>query len=155
LGSTGSAHCTKAVHKELVTGRTKSSGQFGPDPGDASLQFVEFPAFIALKVMMVLLACDLVARGIAWDFDRLKPSFLNQRLDVSIHRRDPERRMVMLSFLQGLFWRQRSVGPGECLSNRSFLSCIPLFHGVVSVEFFRAVNDNTVSLSICRVSLCA
>ncbi len=137
MASTGSAHCTKAVHKELVTGRTKSSGQFGPDPGDASFQFVEFPAFIALKVMMVLLACDLVVRGIAWDFNRLKPSFLNQRLDVSIHRRNPERRMVMLSFLQGLFRRQRPVGPDERLSNRSFLSCIPFFHGLVGVEFFR------------------
>ena len=129
LGSTGNARRTKAIHKELVAGRAKSSGQFWPDLGDASLQFVKLPAFIALEVMMVLFACDLVTRGIARHFDRQEPSFFNQRLNISIHRRDPERRMVTLSFFQCLFRRQWPVGPSECLSNRSFLSCIPLFHG--------------------------
>jgi hypothetical protein len=129
LGSTGDARRTKAVHKELVAGRAKSSGQFRPDLGYASLQFVELPALIALEVMMVLLTSDLIARGIARHFDRPEPSFFNQRLNISIHRSDPERRMVTLRFFQGLFRRQRPVGSSECLSNRSFLSCVPLFHG--------------------------
>lgn len=134
LGSTGNACCTKAVHKELVAGRAKSSGQFRPDLRGASLQIIELPALIALEVMMVLFACDLVTRGIAWHFDRSEPSFFNQRLNISINRRDPKRRMVMLSFFQGLFRRERPVSPCECLPNCSLLSCISLFHGQLSVK---------------------
>lgn len=71
---------------------------------------------------MMLFAGHFVARGIARYFDRLQPSFLNQRLDVSVDRGNPNAWMVLLCRSENFFRRQRPVGSCESLSNGSLLS---------------------------------
>jgi hypothetical protein len=82
---------------------TKTFGQLRHVLGHASFQFVDLPAFIALEVMMVLLAGNLVARAIARYLYRLKPSVVDKRLNIPIHGRDPECCMATLRCLQSLF----------------------------------------------------
>ena len=71
---------------------------------------------------MMLFAGHFVALGVARYFDRLQPSFLNQRLDVSVHRGNPNARMVLLCRSENFFRRQRSRGFCKSLSNGSLLS---------------------------------
>ena len=80
---------TGAVNVKLVTGCAEPPGQFWFALRSASFEVVQFATFVALEVMMMLFACHFVARGVARDFDRLQPSFLNQPLDVSVHRGNP------------------------------------------------------------------
>ncbi len=46
--------------------------------------------------MMMLFAGHFVTFGVAKYIDRLQPPFLNQRLDVSVHRSNPNTRVVLL-----------------------------------------------------------
>ena len=71
---------------------------------------------------MMFFAGHFIARGIARYFDRLQPSLLNQRLDISVHRGNPNTRMVLLCRLESFFRRQRPVGSCKSLSNGSLLS---------------------------------
>ena len=99
-------------------------GQFWFALCSASFEVVQFATFVALEVMMMLFACHFVARGVAGDFDRLQPSFLNQRLDVSVHRGNPNAWVVLLCQPENFFRRQRPIGFCKSLSNRSLLSGI-------------------------------
>jgi len=72
----------------------------------------------------MLFAGHFVARSVARYFDRLQPSFLNQRLDVSVHRGNPNTRMVLLCRSESFFRRQRPIGFCKSLSNGSLLSGI-------------------------------
>jgi hypothetical protein len=84
------------VDEEFVSGCAKPPGQFWFALCSASFEVIQFATFVALEVMVVLFAGYFVARRVARDFDGLQPSFLNQRLDVSVHRGNPDTRMVLL-----------------------------------------------------------
>ncbi len=71
---------------------------------------------------MMLFTGHFVARGVAGYFDRLQPSFFNQRLDVSVHRSNPNTRMVLLGRPENFFRRQRPVGSCKSLPNGRLLS---------------------------------
>jgi hypothetical protein len=77
--------------------------------------------------MMMLFAGHFVARRVARYFDRLQPSFLNQRLDVSVHRGNPNARVVLLCRSESFFRRQRPVGSCKSLSNGILLSGVSNF----------------------------
>jgi len=85
-----------AVNEEFVSGCAKPPGQFRFALCSASFEVIQFATFVALEVMVVLFAGYFVPRRVARDFDRLQPSFLNQRLDVSVHCGNPDTRMVLL-----------------------------------------------------------
>ncbi|HVN92572.1 MAG TPA: hypothetical protein VMT38_02695 [Terracidiphilus sp.] len=71
---------------------------------------------------MMLFAGHFVARGIARNFDRLQPSFRDQRLDISIHRGNPNATMMPLCQAENFFGSQRPIGFGKSLTNGSLLS---------------------------------
>jgi len=73
---------------------------------------------------MMLFAGHFVAGRVARYFDGLQPSFLNQRLDVSVHRGNPKARVVLLCRPENFFRRQRPVSSCKSLSNGSPLSGI-------------------------------
>ena len=81
---------------------------------------------------MMLFAGHFVARGVTRYFDRLEPSFLNQRLDISVHRGNPNTRMVLLCRSENFFRRQRPVGSCKSLSNSSLLSGVSNVPGAQS-----------------------
>ena len=72
----------------------------------------------------MLFAGHFVACGVARYFDRLQPSFLDQRLDVSVHGGNTNARMVLLCRSENFFRRQRPIGFCKSLSNGSLLSGI-------------------------------
>jgi len=96
LRSAGDTRHTWAVNVKFVSGCAKTPGQLWPALRSASFEVIQFVTFVALEVMMMLFAGHLVARRVARYFDRLQPSFLDQRLDVSVHRGNPNARMVLL-----------------------------------------------------------
>jgi len=71
---------------------------------------------------MVLFAGHFVAGRVARDFDRLQPSFLDQLLDASVDRGNPNTWVVLLCRLENFFRGQRPIGFCKSLSNRSLLS---------------------------------
>jgi len=73
-------------------------------------------------MVMMFFAGQFVARRVARYFDRLQPSFLNQRLDVSVYRGNPNAWVVLLCRPQNFFRRQRPIGFCKSLSNGSLLS---------------------------------
>jgi hypothetical protein len=72
--------------------------------------------------MMMLFAGHFVARRVARYFDRLQPSFLDQRLDVSVDRGNPNARVVLLRRSENFFRGQRPIGFCKSLANGSLLS---------------------------------
>jgi hypothetical protein len=62
----------------------------------------------------------------------LQPSFLNQRLDVSVHRGNPNTLMVLLCGLKNFFRRQRPVSSCKSLSNGNLLSGVSNLSGAQS-----------------------
>jgi len=73
-------------------------------------------------MVMMFFAGQFVVRRVARYFDRLQPSFLNQRLDVSVHRGDPKARVVLLCRPENFFRGQRSIGFCKSFSNGGLLS---------------------------------
>jgi len=71
---------------------------------------------------MVLFAGHFVAGRVARYFDRLQPSFLDQRLDVSVDRGNPNTWVVLLCQLENFFRGQRPIGFCKSRSNGSLLS---------------------------------
>lgn len=67
----GNTCCARAVDVKFVAGRSKTLRQFWPRAGSAPFQIVEFPAFIALEVMVMLFAGHFITCGIAGHFNRL------------------------------------------------------------------------------------
>jgi hypothetical protein len=112
-----------------VTGCAKTPGQFWLALCGASFEVIQSAAFVALEVMMMLFTGYFVARRVAWYFDRLQPSFLDQRLDVSVDRGDPKARVVLLCRSENFFRGQRPIGFCKSLSNGSLLS------GVSNVQY--------------------
>ena len=71
---------------------------------------------------MMFFTRHFVARRVARYFDRLQPSFLDQRLDVSVDRGNPNARVVLLCRSENLIRGQRPTGFCKSLSNGSLLS---------------------------------
>jgi len=118
----GDTRRTGAVNVILVPGCAKTLGQFWLALHSASFEVVQLAALVALEVMMMLFAGHFVARRVARYFDRLQPSFLHQRLDVSVHRGNSNAWVVLLGQSQRFFRRQRPTGFCKSLSNGSLLS---------------------------------
>jgi hypothetical protein len=118
----GYARRTGAVKEKFVTGCAKPAGQFWFALCSASFEVIQFATFVALEVMVVLFAGQFVARCVARHFDRLQPSFLDQSLDVSVYRGNPNAWLVVLCRSENFFRRQRPIGFCKSLSNGSLLS---------------------------------
>lgn len=56
----------------------------------AAVQFIDLTAAIALKVVMVALAGEFIARGLARQLHRHQPTVFEQRFDVAIDRGDAQ-----------------------------------------------------------------
>lgn len=84
------ARSTVPVQEELVAGRTEAPGKPRLRLGDASFQVKDLPTRIAVEVVVMLFACELIAGGLSRNFNRDEPSILNQGLDVPINGSDPD-----------------------------------------------------------------
>lgn len=60
------------------------------DVNGATGDFKNLAAVLAMEVVVVVFACNLIARGFAWEIDCGEPPFLNQGLDISINGSDAD-----------------------------------------------------------------
>ena len=103
----GDTRRTGAVNVKLVPGCAKTPGQFWLALCNASFEVIQFAACVALEVMMMLFAGHFEVRRVAKHLDRLQPSFLDQRLDTSVDRGNPNARVVLLCRSENFFRGQR------------------------------------------------
>lgn len=76
---------------------------------DASFQVIDLATRIAMKVMVMLFACKLVAGWLSGNIDRGEPAFLDQYLDVPINSRNSNCLMKLKGTFERFFRRQRPV----------------------------------------------
>ena len=139
-----------AVDEELVAGGAEASGELGAALGDAAFEVVELAALVALEMMMVGFAGQLVAGGVAGELDGLQPAFLHERLDVSVDGGDAERRMVLLGGAENFFGRERTPGRCEGFADGGLLPCVSFVRGVQVCPPLEEYSVWPVGLSGCR-----
>lgn len=94
----------------------------------ASFEVKNFATGIAMEMIVMFLARDLVAGCLAGNLYRLQPFLFHKILNVPINRGDSEAAMMEPGGFQSLVGRQRAICIEECVTNRRFLFCIALFH---------------------------
>ena len=94
------------------------------DSAGTAAEFIHPPAFAAVKVVMVRLACHLVTRCLAWQRDRFEPALLQQRLDIAVHGRDTQRLVVVLACGKGFFRGEWPIRLDKGIANSLLLTCI-------------------------------
>jgi len=94
----------------------------------ASLKVKNFAALIAMEMIVMGLARNLVAGCLTGNLYRLQPFLFNEILNVPIDRGDSEAAMTEPGGFQSLIRRQRPVCIEERLTNRRFLFCIAPLH---------------------------
>lgn len=104
-----------------MAGHAESLRKLSLHRNSTSFDLVDLPAIIAVKVMMMFLACDLVTGRLARDLDGNKPLFGDQQVDIPIDGGNTHRLYLGLGGPKRLFRRQRPVGLEESIANRFFL----------------------------------
>ena len=99
-----------AVEEEFMAGHAEAVGKLGLHVDAATLQLEELAALVALEVMVMLFARDLVACGVAGNVDGSQPLFLNQEVNVAVDRCDRKAVHLLLREAQGLVVRERAIG---------------------------------------------
>jgi hypothetical protein len=98
------------VDEELVAAVLEASGKLGLGLDLTAFELVDGAAAIALEVMVVGLAGDLVAGGVAGDVDGSEPLVLDEAADVAVDGGDAERVDVFLGEGEGFVWGQGPIG---------------------------------------------
>jgi len=94
----------------------------------ASPKVKNFATGIAMEVIMMSLARNLVAGCLTGNLYRLQPFLFHEILNVSIDCGDSEAAMMKPGGFQSLVRRQRPICIEECLTNRRLLFCIAPLH---------------------------
>jgi len=76
----------------------------------AAVDFVKLAAFLAVEMVMVMLAGQLVAGTLSGKIDGLKDSLLGEVFDASVNGGDAQRGQKDLSLLQYFLRRKRASG---------------------------------------------
>jgi len=140
-GTAGDASGANAIEKEFVAGRAKSAWQLRLQLSDTPFELEKLATTIAMKMMVVLLAGNLVAGRIAGNLDGLKPAFLDQTLNIPVNRRDSKRRMMALRCFERFIGREWAIRFDEGVTNRGLLFGISLISHAkngFSINFIRA-----------------
>ena len=75
-----------------------------------------------MEVVMVRLACHLIAGRLPGQRDGVEPAIRQQRLDIAIYGRDPQGRVAMLGCGKSFFRRERPIRFDEGIANGLFLT---------------------------------
>ncbi len=78
--------------------------------------------------MMVLFPCKLITSWLPWNLNRDEPPFLEQGLDITVDRRNPDRWMKFKGARQRFLGREGTPRLGKCLPNSGLLLGISLIH---------------------------
>jgi hypothetical protein len=92
-----------------VAGVLEATGELGFGLHLAAFELVDGAADVALEVMMVGFAGDLVAGGVAGDFDGCEPLVLEQATDVAVDGGDAESIDLFLGEGEGFVGRKGAI----------------------------------------------
>jgi hypothetical protein len=98
-----------SIDEELVAGVLKAARKFGFGLHLAAFEFVDRAAAVALEVMVVGFAGDLVSGGVAGDVDGFEPVVFDQAADVPVDGGDAESVDLLLSQREGFVGREGAV----------------------------------------------
>jgi hypothetical protein len=112
------------VDEELVAGVLEAAGEFGLGLHLAPFELVDRAAAIALEVMVVGFASDLVAGGVARDINGLEPVVFDQAADVAVDGGYAEGVDLFLSQGESFVRRERAVCFEEGGANGVFLASV-------------------------------
>ena len=111
-----------------MTSGMEPTRQTGLDLVHTAFQFIKLATVVAVEVVMMLLARNLVTRRFTWNLNRGQPAILDQRFDVSINGSNSQTLVVLLRGRQSFFQRERSISLGKCFADSVFLSCVTDIH---------------------------
>ena len=118
LGAVGAG----SVDEEVVAGVLEAAGELGPGVHLAAFELVDGAADVALEVMVMGFAGNLVASGVAGDFDGGEPLVFDEVAYVAIDGGDADGFNLFLSEGEGFVGRERTIGLEECGADRVFLA---------------------------------
>jgi hypothetical protein len=104
-----------------VTRGMETAWQAGLSLCDATLQFVDFAAFVTVEMMMMFFARYLVSWGGAWDLNAQQPVVFKQCIDVPIDCRNSKSAIALSRAGMGFLGRKRTARVQEGLANRFLL----------------------------------
>lgn len=130
VGTRGAGYTvgTGAIKENLMPGRPEALWGLRCYQRRASPKVKNLATGIAMEVIMMSLARNLVAGCLTGNLYRLQPFLFHQILDVPIDRGNSEAAMMKPGGFQSLVRRQRPICIEECLTNRRLLFCIALLH---------------------------
>ena len=99
-----------------TTRRTRQCG------AGTAAEFIHAPAFAAVKMVMVSLACHLVASRLAGERNRVEPTIRQQRLNIAIDGRNTQCLVVMLGRGESFLRRERPIRLDEGVADGLFLA---------------------------------
>ncbi len=101
------------------------------DVNGATGDLKNLTAFLAMEVVVVVFACDFIARGFAWEINCGKPAFLDQGLDISINGGDADALGVRGGVIEHFLRTQGTIHGFEDVADGGLLACIALesWHG--------------------------
>lgn len=108
--------------------KPESSGDEPFKIGWARVYFEQPPTGIAMEVVMMALAGDLVSGRLARQFYRREPTLLRQRLQVPVHGRQAHASDFFLTKFEHLRRAQRAVMLEEDVTNGAALARVALSH---------------------------
>jgi len=105
-----------------VAGVLEAAGELGAGLHLAAFEFVDGAADVALEVVVVGLAGDLVAGGVAGDVDRGEPLVVDQAADVAVDGGDAEGVYLFLGKGEGFVGGEGAIGLEEGGADGVFLA---------------------------------
>jgi len=99
--------CAAAIQEELVSRHTEAAWKLPLDFQTTPFHLKDFAAIIAVEMMMMLFAGNLVTGRLPGDFHGHQPLIVNQGSNVAINRSDADSFNELLSIVKSLFRRKR------------------------------------------------
>ena len=143
---------TGAVDEELVADVSKAAGKFGFGLHLAAFELVDGAADVALEVMVVGFAGDLVAGGVAGNFDRREPFVFDEAADVAVDGGDAEGVDLFLGEGEGFVGGERAIGFEEGGADGLFLTGVAGLNGNCHGQAYLSVLRGWSQLRIGRDS---
>jgi hypothetical protein len=143
-----------AVDEELVAGVLEASGKLGLGLNLAAFELVDGATAIALEVMVMGFAGDLVAGGVAGDVDWGEPLVLDEAADVAVDGGDAERVDLFLGEGEGFVWRQGPISFEEGGANGVLLPGVAGLDRSGHGQAYRSVlrEDSQMQSGLSRVA---
>ena len=123
------AQVAEAIDEELVAGGSEAGREIGLEFNAATFKFKELAALIALEVVVMVFAGDLIASGVSGHSDGDQPAFFDQLMNGAIDRGNGQAEHILLGESERLVVREGTVGGEECGANGFFLSGVAKLHG--------------------------